>query len=112
MPVNSKTVSGRRDLTFQSLDDIVADAECLVASPKTKTLGNWPLTQLLTHLSSTVENSIDGFQVKAPLFVRLIVPFLKGRVLCNKMSPGIKLPKSTEAHAFPARQPLDCGGLT
>ena len=102
MPVNAKTVSGRRDLTFHSMDEIVADAERLVASPNTKTLGNWPLAQLLTHLSSTVDNSIDGFQVKAPLFVRLIVPFLKGRMLRNKMSPGINLPKRTEACAFPA----------
>jgi hypothetical protein len=44
MPVDTKTVPGRRELVFRSLDEVVADAETLVASPNTKMLGNWPLS--------------------------------------------------------------------
>ncbi len=107
MAVNSRTVQGRRDVTFQTLDDIVADAEKLVASSKTRTIGNWPLEKLIKHLSQTIHNSIDGFQSKAPLWIRLIMPLFKGHVLkAKKMSPGINLPKAAESGAFP-----DAGSL-
>ena len=107
MPVNSKKVHGRRDVSFQTLDDIVADAEKLVASPKTRTIGNWPLVKLIKHLSQTIHNSIDGFQSQAPLWIRLIVPLFKGHMLKSpKMSPGINLPKAAVASAFP-----DAGSL-
>jgi hypothetical protein len=102
MPVKAKTVQGRRDLSFQTLDDIVADVEFLVASPTTRTIGNWPLVKLITHLSQTVHNSIDGFQTKAPLIIRLVMPLFKGRFLkARKMNPGINLPKAAEAAAYP-----------
>ena len=102
MPVDTKTVQGRRELAFQSLDEVVADAERLAASPNTKMLGNWPLSQLLTHLATMINGSIDGSSAKAPWFIRLIGPFFKGRVLKNKMSPGFKLPKHVEVGSFPA----------
>ena len=102
MSIDTKTVPGRRELTFASLDEVVADAEKLVASPNTKMLGNWPLSQLLTHLATAVNGSIDGYSAKAPWLVRLIGPLLKGRFLKNKMSPGFKLPKDVEVGFFPA----------
>lgn len=102
MTVNSKGVQGRRDLTFRTLDDIVADAERLAASRNPATLGNWPLAQLLSHLAMTFNGSIDGFESKAPWLIRLIGPLIKGRFIsAKKMSPGIKLPKAAEAAAFP-----------
>jgi hypothetical protein len=102
MTVNSKTVQGRRDVSFQTLDDIVADAEKLMASSKTRTIGNWPLEKLIMHLSRTIHNSIDGFQSQAPLWIRLILPLFKGRVLKSpKMSPGINLPRAALPSAFP-----------
>jgi hypothetical protein len=101
MSVDTKTVQGRREVNFQSLDEVVADAEKLVASPDTKTLGNWPLSQLLMHLVTAINGSIDGTSAQAPWFIRLVGPFLKGRVLKNKMSPGFKLPKDVEIGFFP-----------
>jgi hypothetical protein len=102
MPVDTKTVPGRRELTFSSLGEVVADAEKLVASPSPKMLGNWPLSQLLTHLATAIKGSIDGYSTKAPWFIRLIGPLMKGRFLRNKMSPGFKLPKDVEVGFFPA----------
>ncbi|HEX3870489.1 MAG TPA: DUF1569 domain-containing protein, partial [Pirellulales bacterium] len=60
MNIVAKTVVGRRDLTFASLDDVVADAETVVASPNVKMLGNWPLDRLLSHLALAVNGSVDG----------------------------------------------------
>ena len=102
MSIDTKTVPGRRELTFSSLGEVVADAENLVASPNTKTLGNWPLGQLLTHLATAINGSIDGTSAKAPWLIRLIGPLLKGRFLKNRMSPGFKLPKDVEVGFFPA----------
>ena len=65
MPVDTKHVSARRKLRFTSLDAMLAEAERLVASPYTRTLGNWPLDRLLTHLTLAMNSSIDGISARA-----------------------------------------------
>ena len=101
MPVDTKHVPGRRQLRFTSLDAMLADAERLVASPNTKMLGNWPLDQLLAHLTLAMNSSIDGISARAPWFIRLLGPAIKRRVLTRGMSPGFKLPKTVDAESFP-----------
>jgi Protein of unknown function (DUF1569) len=101
MPVDTKHVPGRRKLHFASLDAMLAEAERLVASPQTKMLGNWPLSQLLVHLTLAMNSSIDGISARAPWFIRLLGPVIKRRVLARGMSPGFKLPASAEAEFFP-----------
>jgi hypothetical protein len=101
MPVDTKTIQGRRVLAFHSLDEIVADAERLVASPNTKMLGNWPLGRLLAHLATAINQSIDGMRGQAPWVVRFIARFLKGRILTKGMSAGFKLPEKREADLYP-----------
>lgn len=105
MTVNPKTVQGRRELSFQSLQDVLNDVERLVSSPSTRTLGNWSLGELLNHLTMTMNNSIDGFQVKAPFIIRLLGPFFKKAAL-KKITPGIRLPRSAESAAFPPSSSL------
>lgn len=102
MSVDCKKVEGRRKLNFTSLDEVVADAETLVASPTTKMLGNWPLGRLLTHLANSIDRSLDGSSVRAPLIVRLIAPFFKRRVLKNGMPVGTQLPKEAEVILYPS----------
>jgi hypothetical protein len=101
MPVDTKLVQGRRTLRFTSLDAMLADAEQLVASPHTKTLGNWPLSQLLTHLALAMNSSIDGISARAPWFIRMLAPAIKRRILARGMSPGFKLPARVETEFFP-----------
>jgi hypothetical protein len=102
MPVDPKRVEGRRKLHFTSLDEVIADAEKLVAWPQTKTLGNWSLNQLLMHLALTINLSIDGIDVRAPWYVRLIGFFIRGRILGRGMPAGFKLPRERELGAFPS----------
>jgi len=102
MSVDCKKVQGRRKLNFTSLDEVLVDAEKLVASPTTKMLGNWPLGRLLTHLANSIDRSIDGSPVRAPLIVRVIAPFFKGRILKNGMPVGTQLPKQAEFILYPA----------
>ena len=101
MTVNIKTVTGRRHLSFRSLDEVVADADKLVTSPNTRVLGNWPLGQLLSHLTMAINQSIDGFDHQAPWFIRLLAPLFKKRFLTKTMSAGFNLPQAVEAGFFP-----------
>jgi Protein of unknown function (DUF1569) len=102
MPINTKAVQGRRELRFDSLDDVVADAERVVGAAGVRTLGNWPPDRLLGHLTTAINGSIDGMPFRAPWYIRLIAPRLKRRFTTRKMSPGFKLPKQVEASYFPA----------
>ena len=104
MSVDSRAVQGRRKLCFTSFDQVMADAEKLVNSSDARVLGNWPLPQLLTHLAKAMDVSIDGTSAKAPLVIRLVGPFLKGRVLTKGVPTGRNLPKSVEASFFPAAE--------
>jgi len=101
MPIDTRRVQGRRPLRFTSLDAMLADAERLVASPNTKMLGNWPLGQILTHLTLAIHSSIDGISARAPWFIRLVGPWIKKRILQRGMSPGFKLPRTVERSFFP-----------
>ena len=91
----------RRELHFNSLDEVVADAERLVASPSTKMLGNRPLGELLAHLAMGINGSMDGASFKIPWFIRLFAPLVKRRMLSNPMSAGFNLPKDAEATLYP-----------
>ena len=92
MPVNTGKVAGRRVVAYESLDDVLMDAERLVANHKVKMLGNWSLGQMLAHLAGGIHMSIDGSDYRPPWFIRLLGPFLKRPVL-KKMSAGFQLPK-------------------
>lgn len=89
-------------LRFHSLEEMVADAERLVASSGTTMLGNWPLEKLLMHLATAVNGSIDGISARAPWFVRIAGPLIKRRILAKGMSPGFRLPEKAEPDFFPA----------
>lgn len=91
----------RRELTFTSLDEIVADAQELVAAPETKMLGHWPLEKLLAHLAIAINGSIDGISAKAPWPLKLIGRLWKRRILTKPMWPGLKLPRQIERDYYP-----------
>ena len=98
MAIATKNVQGRRELHFQSLEDIVADAERLVASPTTKTLGNWPLGQLISQykLDVALHVPIHGQPGSQEQFARI----LNGAVVPDSHGPLI-LPASTSGTGDP-----------
>ena len=93
MSVDTGKVAGRRKLRFESLDEILREAERLAAAKNVKQLGNWSLGQVLKHLASAMHMSIDGAKSSPPWFIRLIGPLLKKKVL-KEMSAGFQLPKA------------------
>lgn len=92
-PVDTRKVTGRRTLRYNTFDELLADAERLAASD-TRTLGNWSLGQILQHLAKSLDMMIDGppFLLPAPLRLFMRV-FMKKKMLSATLSPGFKLPK-------------------
>lgn len=92
MPVQTKSVAGRRELHFSSLEEVQAEIERL-ATADVKCLGNWSLGQIFQHLATAMNASLDGTDAKLPFFVRWIAPLFKNKILNSPMSPGFKAPK-------------------
>jgi len=102
MAKDTRRVQGRRALRFQSVEEILADAEGLVAAPTKRSLGNWVLNQLLMHLTYSMNHSIDGNIHLAPWYFRLLGRLFKRRVMERGMEPGFKLPRVREVDSFVA----------
>lgn len=102
MNVNTKRVTQRREVHYDSYDDFLADAERL-ASSNVQTVGNWTLGQIFGHLAQTLNSSIDGTDMKFPWLVKKIVPLFinKEKMLNETLSPGFKIPKKGEAQFSP-----------
>jgi hypothetical protein len=103
--INTAKVTGRRQLRFQRLDDIIVDIDRLQTSPNLRTLGNWRVDQILNHLARAMTKSIDGFDTRMPAPLRLLMRVLMKRRILNKgMTPGFNLPSkaAAEMHTPPA----------
>lgn len=108
MTVDPRRVQGRRRLRFADWNEMLLDAERLVASPGARTLGNRPLDQLLTHLAFAVNGSIDGLAERGAWHLRLIGPLVKKRALRDGFPAGFRAPVKSELRAFPpGRSPLE-----
>ncbi len=92
MRVKTTTVTGRRSVHFETFEDLLADAEHLVAH-EVHMVGNWSLGQVLRHLSASFAYSIDGFPFLLPAPLRFLLRVtLKKRCLTRPLAPGLKLP--------------------
>ena len=94
------SMDDRRIISFSSFDEIVADAEMLIASPTTRMLGQWPLGTLLAHIGRMMTLSIDGVDYEAPRRLRAIGRASRRHVL-KGMTPGLQLPDELQATAYP-----------
>jgi hypothetical protein len=79
----------RRTLSFASLDEVVADAEDLLAKGYDRT-GNWDLAQVCGHLAEWFRYPLDGFP-RAPLLLRPVFWLVRstvGKGMARKMLAG------------------------
>ncbi len=95
--VNTKQVTKRRQLHFETIADILRDVEQLaaVSSETGESIcaeGNWTPAQIVEHVTFFVDGAIDGFSFQAPLVFRIMGKFLRNGILNKPMKPGIKLP--------------------
>jgi hypothetical protein len=62
--INTKKVRDRRALRFETVDDVLRDAELLAEAARRGTLratGNWTLGQALAHLATWINMPFDGY---------------------------------------------------
>ena len=95
----------RRELTFQNLDEVVAEAERL-ASGEVRTTGNHSFGQILNHLALSQDVATGRVVGPAPpFFMRLMMPFMKRMIINPKpLKPGVKLPAKGEAFFWPDQE--------
>jgi hypothetical protein len=91
MSVDTAKATGRRNVDYQSLADVVADAVRL-SSAKVKTVGNWTPGQIFEHLAAAYNGSIDGLPSGFPWIMRAMAKLFKKKFINGAMPPGVKLP--------------------
>jgi hypothetical protein len=102
--IKTAKVTGRRELHFTSLADILADAEMLCSTKPVRTLGNWPLGKALEHLARSIDMALEGARFKAPWYIRMVGPLIKKRLLTRPMSPGFRLPAGAAVVLIPEEE--------
>jgi hypothetical protein len=76
--MSSSTNIARRELRFDSLDEVVRDAEHLLAVGYDKT-GKWDLGQCCGHLSEWFRYQMEGYP-RSPLLLRPVFWFVRNTV--------------------------------
>ena len=90
--IDTRKVEGRRELGYQSLEDLLDDARHCAADGYV-TIGNWSVSQIYHHLSVSLHASIDGFGFMAFWPKRLLARiFFKNRFLTQGFQPGVTIP--------------------
>ena len=96
MGINTKTVAGRRQLKFHTLDEILADAE-RCAADNYRPIGNWSAGQIFSHLAKVMHGQIDGLPFTVPWPIRMMLKLFRRKFLAGPMPPGFQLPSSAAA---------------
>ena len=107
--INTQQVN-RRQLRFESIDEVLADVEKIVAAAHAGSLqqtGNWTPGQIMAHLAAWIEYGYDGYPIKTPWFIRMILRLTLPGLLKNGMKPGIKIPGVSRGTVGQDGQPLD-----
>ena len=98
----------QRELHLKTLDDVVLEVRKLHEEGYTM-LGDWDLSQICQHLSSSMNKSVEGtLTFKTPLMVRLMRPFIRRSVFGSRRIPvGVKAPPGFEFDAIDERQAVE-----
>lgn len=108
-PIDTKKVTGRREVRYQTVDDILADAEQL-ARGEVVTLGNWSFGQILEHIARVMRGGIEGVPITVPWWIKPILRMMKGKILRDLPPAGYRLrPAARQALVPPADTTVERG---
>jgi hypothetical protein len=94
-PVNTRSVRNRRKVAFASVDQMLADANCIAQADRMGTLvrlGNWTAGQAFGHVAAWMDYPYDGYPMNPPWFVKVIGRVIKPLVLSRGIPAGGRLP--------------------
>lgn len=100
--VETGKVHDRRSLRFDSIPELLADVDRIVAADKAGKLrctGNWTAGQALGHVATWINYGWEGYPMKVPWFVKVFIRMKKGKYLRDGMDAGIRIP-GTEGGTF------------
>jgi hypothetical protein len=110
MPVDTRHVSGRRQVQYHSLHELLADVE-LLSGGGYRQLGNWNLGQICEHLAGSVKMGLDGSSIRFPWYLKMAGPLLKRRFITKPMPAGFKLPPKGAEELVPSNSADDQRGV-
>src|SRR5207245_1161962 len=100
--IDTTKVTERRQLHFESLEEILADVDHLAKSKEILPLGNWSTGQVFQHLAIIMNKSIDGFDNHLAWPLRFVLGvFFKKKFLSKPMPPGFKLKGKSAVEIIP-----------
>ncbi len=100
----------RRLLRFETIDDVLADIDQLVAAAHAGTLqqlGNWKPGQVFAHVAAWIEYGYDGYPMKTSWFIRMLLRMMLPGLLKNGLKPGAKIPGVPGGTTGQDDQPID-----
>lgn len=93
--VDTAKVTDRRKLRHDSVDALLADVDKIVAADKAGKLrrtGNWSAGQAMNHLATWINYAYEGFPMRVPWFIRVLIKLKLGRYLKAGMNAGVHIP--------------------
>lgn len=91
--------SERRKLRFESIDNVLAEMDRIIAAEKAGTLritGNWSAGKTFNHLAAWINYPYEGFPPGStpPAFLRLFIKLMRSNMIHKAMRPGIRIPRA------------------
>jgi hypothetical protein len=90
------TKSERRALCFANIDDLLVEVDRLAAADQQGRLrhaGNWTLGQACGHLATWINYAYEGYPMRVPWFIRMVLRRMVKKWMREGMSPGGRIPK-------------------
>ncbi len=96
---NSKNQKKPRQIRFESLDEILRDAERISRANQVDQLGNWTPGQAFEHLAKSFDSSVRESEAVLPIWRRAIARILKPFMLHFGLPAGIRIESISEVAA-------------
>jgi hypothetical protein len=93
--IGAAKVQDHRRLRFQTIDDVRAEIDRIIAAEGAGALrrsGNWTAGQIFGHLATWISYGYEGFPMRVPWFIRLILRFKVKSYLRDGMPTGVRIP--------------------
>ena len=98
----------RREISFSSWEEVIADIEELIGQPEHETTGNHSFGKIVQHLANTNEMVVGNITPpKLPWYMRSAMPLLKNGILNQPVKPGFKLPNTAMQEFFWSKTEVD-----
>jgi hypothetical protein len=94
--IDTGKVEDRRRLRYKSIDELLADIERIEFADragKLRRTGNWTAGQAFGHLATWICYGWEGYPIKPPWFIALLIRRKKAKYLGDGMPAGVRIPR-------------------